>query len=108
MLLRDEPRYLRELEEYYFNDTNYKQVPDGTGGVNKRPDPAPALVPFLSQRGAAAVRRILVMMEPEIEDADFASLTPDELKLYFTLTARAEAPQVAPSIEATRLVFNPN
>jgi formylglycine-generating enzyme required for sulfatase activity len=109
LLLKDEPRYLRELEEYYFNDGVYKyqQESNSAGGVNKRPDPAPALVPFLSQRGAAAVRRILVMMGPEIEDADFSGLLPDELKLYFTLTARAEVPQAATAVETARLVFEP-
>jgi len=110
LLLKEEPRYLRELEEFYQNDANYKEEPDGQGGTKgKRPEPPPALVPFLSQRGIAAVRRILMMKHtPETQDAGFVGLSTDELKLYFTLTRSAEAPQAAPpASEAARLVFEP-
>lgn len=74
-----------------------------------RVEPPPALVPFLSQRGIAAVRRILTMKhKPETKDANFAGLSTDELKLYFTLTRSAEAPQATPPpAEAARLVFEP-
>lgn len=73
-----------------------------------RVEPPPALVPFLSQRGIAAVRRILMMKHKlETQDANFAGLPTDELKLYFTLTRSVEAPQAAPVVEAARLVFEP-
>lgn len=110
LLLKEEPRYLRELDEYYQNDLNYEEEPDGQGGtVTKRPDPPPTVVPFLSKRGIEAVRRILMMKhKPGTQDANFAGLPTDELKLYFTLTRSAESPQAMPPVsEAARLVFEP-
>ncbi len=118
LLLKDEPRYLRELEEYYRAETSQEKKGEMGEGRSKkgevadekaitRAEPAPALVPFLSRRGAAAVKRILTFHKPEVKDANFAGLPPDELRFYFTLTARAEAPQAAPEVEASRLVFEP-
>lgn len=117
LLLKDEPRYLRELEEYYLAETSQERrmeksdagAPQVAGEKTAaRVEPPPALVPFLSQRGIAAVRRILTMKhKPETKDANFAGLSIDELKLYFTLTRSAEAPQAAPPAEAARLVFEP-
>jgi formylglycine-generating enzyme required for sulfatase activity len=120
LLLKEEPRYLRDLEEYFRVESSQEQkmekgetgalpspkVGRGAGGEGKV-EPPPALVPFLSRRGAAAVRRILTIHKPETPDANFLGLPPDELKLYFTLTRRAEAPQPAPAPEAARLVFEP-
>jgi formylglycine-generating enzyme required for sulfatase activity len=54
----------------------------------------------------AAVRRVLTMHSPDLPEANFSGLPPDELRLYFTLTRRAEAPQVAPA-EAVRVPFEP-
>lgn len=135
LLLKEEPRYLRELEEYYRAESSQdkKIIEAEEGSVyekrglltigesqsiseNKqteeeknvpRAEPPPALVPFLSRKGIAAVRRILLLHRPKLQDANFAGLRSDELKLYFTLTARAEAPQTAPVVEAARLVFEP-
>jgi formylglycine-generating enzyme required for sulfatase activity len=113
LLLKDEPRYLRELEEYYRAESSEeRKMEKGESGIEKasvaaRLEPPPALVPFLSRRGASAVRRILTLHELEMKDANFVGLPPDELKLYFTLTARAEAPQAAPAVEAAQLVFEP-
>jgi len=45
--------------------------------------------------------------KPETQDANFAGLATDELKLYFTLTRSVEAPQAAPAVETARLVFEP-
>ncbi len=120
LLLKEEPRYLRDLEEYFRVESSQEQkmekgetgalpspkVGRGAGGEGKV-EPPPALVPFLSRRGAAAVRRILTIHKPEVPDANFLGLTPEELKLYFTLTRRAEAPQPAPAPEAARLLFEP-
>ena len=75
--------------------------------VSAKFEPPPALAPFLSRRGSNAVRRILTIHKPETPDANFIGLPPDELKLYFTLTRRAEAPQPTPPLEAARLVFEP-
>jgi formylglycine-generating enzyme required for sulfatase activity len=124
LLLKEEPRYLRELEEYYRFETRsqntYKSKADVPEKVlqeaaegkteiyiGEKKEPPPALLPFLSRRGAAAVRRILTIHKPDIPDANFIDLSPEELKLYFTLTRRAEAPQPTPPPEAARLVFEP-
>jgi len=110
LLLKEEPRYLRELEDYYrsevfvpYRDTKGKET--DLGEVQKA-EPPPALMPFLSRRGSAAVRRILTMHKLDVPDANFAGLPPDELRFYFTLTARAEAPVAAPAVEE-RLIFEP-
>lgn len=106
--MKEEPRYLRELEEYY-SDEYETPILDTEGKttdiviVNK-PEPPPVLVPFLSHRGAAAVRRILTLHKPETRDANFAGLPPDELKIYFTLTRRAEVPKITSF--GTPLVFS--
>ena len=143
LLLKEEPRYLRELEEYYrseLRESMSREIRELAGShpddfkklaaiarkvqnetqdaENKqetplelamKPEPPPALVPFLSQRGSAAVRRILTMRhKPETQDATFVGLSPDQLKVYFTLTRSAEAPQpMPPPAEVARLVFEP-
>jgi formylglycine-generating enzyme required for sulfatase activity len=115
LLLKDEPRYLRELEEYYRAESSQERPSDespspalGRGqGEGEKIEPPPALVPFLSRRGSAAVKRILTMHKLDMKDANFESLPIEDLKLYFTLTARAEAPQPTPDMEVARLVFEP-
>jgi len=126
LLLKDEPRYLSELEGYYRSEAQQpntyesmssvpqkvlKDAADGKTeiyiGDTTKVEPPPALVPFLSRRGSAAVRRILTLHESEMQDANFAGLSPEELRLYFTLTRRAEVPQPVPPNEAARLVFEP-
>jgi formylglycine-generating enzyme required for sulfatase activity len=117
-LLKDEPRYLRDLEEYYRAETltpslspkgrgeNVDEIssPSGRGQGEGKGEIPPALAPFLSRRGSTAVKRILTLHPLEMKDANFAGLPLDDLKFYFTLTARAEAP--APE-EAPPLVFEP-
>ncbi|MCL4270804.1 MAG: SUMF1/EgtB/PvdO family nonheme iron enzyme [Anaerolineales bacterium] len=110
LLLKDEPRYLRSLEDFFREEAiaDYKNQSMNTKEKSvERPEPAPALAPFLSRRGASAVRKILAPKEPEVEDADFTTLSPDELRLYFTLTARAEGPKIPSKTEAPHLVFEP-
>ncbi len=79
----------------------------GEGQAEGKTEPPPALVPFLSRRGSVAVKRILTLHKPEVKDANFAGLPIEDLKLYFTLTARAEAAQPTPDVEVARLVFEP-
>jgi len=135
LLLKEEPRYLRELEEYFRAEFSQERKMEEVGkesvyerrGIRRvgesssmsesgqseeeksvtRAEPPPALVPFLSRKGIAAVRRILMIHKMDTKDANFVGLHNDELKLYFTLTARAEAPQVVPPVESARLVFEP-
>jgi formylglycine-generating enzyme required for sulfatase activity len=110
-LLREEPRYLRELEEYY-RDEYATPILDTEGKETEfvnihKPDPPPALIPFLSQRGIAAVRRILMMHEPDLQDANFLGLSPEELKLYVTLTRRIETSQTSSTVEGVNLAVEP-
>jgi formylglycine-generating enzyme required for sulfatase activity len=139
LLLKHEPRYLRELEEYYQSEAGQSNSSEElkslspndainlAGDIEReierrkeqgesvktesslivRREPPPALMSFLSQRGSAAVRRILMLHKTEMQDANFAGLPPDELKLYFTLTRRAEAPRATSTVEAASLVFEP-
>jgi len=112
LLLKEEPRYMSIMERYFRSEEIATPLRDQDGKetefsqVNKV-EPPPSLVPFLSRRGAAAVRRILTMHESKTPDTNFANLSPEESKLYFTLTRRAEAPQPIPPSEAARLVFEP-
>ncbi len=79
LLLKDSPRYLRELEEYYRAETRQESRMRGkqrsfpakdrreeirAEREKAKVEPPPALVPFLSRRGSAAVRRILTMHTP--------------------------------------------
>ena len=123
LLLKDEPRYLRDLKEYYRTaPTERKRNPadlvDFAGGPADEEDsqskertpaqvePPPALMPFLSRRGSAAVKRILTMHKSNLKEANFTGLSPEELRLYFTLTARAETPVATPAVEE-HLIFEP-
>lgn len=100
LLLKDEPRYLREAEEYFraesLEEKKGQKEEMTAEKAAARVEPPPALAPFLSRRGAAAVRRILTLHMPGTPDANFAGLTPDELRLYFTLTRPIEAPLGTP------------
>lgn len=101
LLLKEEPRYLAELERYYRSETPEKESvsiyekrgirtvggspstsekEQGETQIAEKYEPPPALVPFLSRRGSAAVNRILTIHKLEIEDANFVGLPPDELK----------------------------
>lgn len=103
-LLKETPRYLRELEEYYRREPQEmdKRIAGGVPRIDFISDDEdqeappknelpPALASFVSR---AAIRHILTLHPPEISEANFSSLKPDELRLYFTLTRRAEAPKV--------------
>ncbi len=137
-LLKETPRYLRELEEYYRAENQKDEQQRFLDSWKGKPveellalsgelerererretlsekekiaeksipkvDLPPALSSFISRQ---AVRKILTLHPPELPDANFVELTPDELRLYFTLTRRAEAPQAVPADTAHR-VFEP-
>jgi formylglycine-generating enzyme required for sulfatase activity len=121
-LLKETPRYLRELEKYYRVDSiPVESLPNDILGriadgeftdeddfrkenlYKSQQEPPPALANFVSR---LAIRRILILHEPEFQEANFEDLKPDELRLYFTLTRRAEAPKVEP-LETPRQAFEP-
>lgn len=89
-IIRETPRLLRDLEDYLTSE--------GSG----KAEPPPVLAPFV---GRPAVRR-LFMLHPGPSKANFLSLTPEDLQLYFTLTRRTEA-STPPIAEQTRAVFEP-
>jgi formylglycine-generating enzyme required for sulfatase activity len=107
-VLKRTPRLLRELEDFYRAEATApeREARPSEGEpatVAQRAELPPALAPYVSR---AAVRRIFTMHSPETPEANFSGLPPDELRLYFTLTRRAEAPQVVPT-ELPREVFEP-
>jgi formylglycine-generating enzyme required for sulfatase activity len=116
-LLKETPRYLRELEDYYRAEAapaarelaeggpaSERPQPDAKRTQTARAEPPPALAPYLSRQ---AVRAVLTMHPPELAEANFSGLAPDELRLYFTLTRSAEAPQAEPPRAPERQAFEP-
>mgnify|MGYP000979676654 CR=1 FL=1 len=111
LLFKNEPRYLRELEEHYRNEFSKKFKTDKNDSViwksSMRNGTPPSLIPFLSRRGSQAVEKILTLHSMEVKDANFSGLPIDDLKLYFTLTARSETPRALFEIESNDLIFEP-
>jgi formylglycine-generating enzyme required for sulfatase activity len=107
-LLKRTPRLLRELEDYYRAEAVTPEREPGKSERElaaeiQRTEPPPALAAYANR---AELRRILTMHPPETRDVNFSGLSLDELRLYFTLTRRAEAPQVEPT-ELPRAAFEP-
>jgi formylglycine-generating enzyme required for sulfatase activity len=108
-LLKEEPRYLNELEKYYRGESTLslsevdKEYPTLTDDKKTRSELPPALISFI---GRQAIQKVLTLHSPDFPDANFSGLKPDELRLYFTLTRRAEAPKAEP-IETPRQAFEP-
>ena len=111
-LLREVPRYLRELEAYFWAEeerTAERAGPvmeaEAEGKEPETPTVPPPLAPFA---GRATLRRLLTLHPaegPESKDANFVDLTPEELRAYIYLTSRA-APQPTPK-EVVREAFEP-
>ncbi len=87
-VLKKTPRLLSDLEDYYRKESASRPEVRGLGEAEKIEAP-PALVPYIHR---TAVRRLLIMHPGDVQDSGFTGLLPDELRLYFTLTRRAEAP----------------
>jgi toxoflavin biosynthesis protein ToxD len=116
-LLKETPRYLRDLEEYYRSETQIAdesfsekiqmftgaELPRTHDDVLPKVELPPALINFISRN---TVRLILTLHAPDLPDANFVDLTPDELRTYFTLTRRVEAPQAEP-VQSVLQVFEP-
>jgi hypothetical protein len=107
-LIKEMPGYLRELEEYFraegTEDHLEGEIPETRQGTVVAEEavsiePPPALAIYVS---CQPVHKILTMHPPEMPDANFAGMAPDELRLYFTLTRSVEAPQVAPAKAASQ------
>jgi formylglycine-generating enzyme required for sulfatase activity len=111
-LLREVPRYLRELEAYFRAEeerTMERAAPvmeaEAEGEEREAPAVPPPLAPFIS---SASLRRLLTLRPPEwesYEEANFIDLTPEQLRAYIYLTSRA-APRPPPE-EVKREVFEP-
>lgn len=112
--VRDTPRWLGELETYYraeearagefgLRRDARKEAPGGEVATGEAVGPPPGLAGLVSN---AAARSVLTLHKAEVPDANFAELSPEELKLYFTLTRSAEAP-IPAAEEAQRGFFEP-
>ena len=103
-VLRETPRLLRDLEGYYRAEGYWLDLAEALAEApQEAPEPPPALAPYVSR---AAVRRLLTMHPVYMPEVNFGGLPPDELRLYFTLTRRAEAPRVSPA-ERRLAAFEP-
>ncbi len=110
-VLKETPRLLRDLEAHYRAEesrTGERGLAGAEAPGEERTraapaEPPPALAPFVSQ---AALRRVLLLHPPAMEDANFTELSPEALKVYFTLTRSTETPATAPT-EAPRAGFEP-
>ena len=110
-LLREVPRYLRELEACFRAEeerTVERAVPVTEAAVEGEEREAPAVPPPLAPfTGRAALRRLLTLHPaegPESEEANFMDLTPEELRAYIYLASRA-APE--PTREVKQEAFEP-
>ncbi len=109
-LMREVPRYLRELEAYFRAEEERaleRGVPVMEAEVEGERPEAPAVPPPLAPfTGRATLRRLLTLHPtegPESEEANFIDLTPEQLRAYIYLTSRA-APQPTPE-EVKREAF---
>lgn len=95
-LLEGTPRLLKELEEYFRRQPERGEMAalrDTAEDKERRTEegkttegPPPALVPYV---GSAALKTLLTMHDlksPQEDDVNFALLTPEQLRPYFTLT----------------------
>ena len=101
-VLRETPRYLRELEEYYMTEFIPPERRLALAGRERANLPS-ALLPFT---GRDAIRRILTLHSPTTPDANFSDLQSNEIRLYFTLTRRTETVTKF-NVNAPRLFFEP-
>lgn len=111
-LLEATPRLLRELEEYFRRQPERGELAalrDAAEGKERGAEegkgvegPPPALAPYV---GSAALKTLLTMHEVKSQnedDANFALLTPEQLRPYFTLTRTV---LVEPPVKEERLVL---
>ena len=95
-VLEATPRLLRELEEYFRRQPERGELAalrDAAEGKERRAEegktvegPPPTLAPYV---GSAALKTLLTMhalISEKDDDANFALLTPEQLRPYFTLT----------------------
>ncbi len=87
-VLRETPRLLRDLEDYYRKEA-LSPLEGEDRGEGGRLEPPPALAPYVHSN---AVRRLMTLHSSDMPEMNFTGLAPDELRLYFTLTRRAESP----------------
>jgi len=125
-LLKEQPGLLRDLENYYLTQseaTPEDQAKSSQAGKARKAGawgreslteqtklPQAAQRPELPEgltrliEGIPAVKRILAVKHNDPKDTSFGELSPADLRLYFTLTKRAEASQ---SSLNERLLFEP-
>jgi len=108
-LLKGQHSLLRDVEAYFRAETIARVEGMSNEKIEARELVAGVqfpteLITLLSR--TPAVRQILTLHPADLPEANFVDASYDELRLYFTLTRRAEAPQTAPP-EAARQAFEP-
>ncbi len=91
--LKNSPRFLSDLEKYY-RTTRSKGTPENKGlelSENKISSLPLVLATYI---GDTVLYRLFTMHKED--KLNFSSLTPEDLKSYFTLARQTEAPQVVP------------
>jgi len=110
-LLKANPSWLADLERHFRAEAERTPEAGKTRGEAEGLAGTPILTlpPALADFAArASLRALLTLHLPDLADANFDGLKPDELRLYFTLTRRTEAPEarLAPG-ESPRIRFEP-
>lgn len=103
LLIQDSPLRLKELEEYFRMKKGEAQPEEEPHPVGKEKEEGtetaglhPHLAPFKGYDSLGKLLTLHPVEGPESEDANFADLTPDEIRAYLTL-ARTVVAEVAPA-----------
>ena len=115
LVLKEEPRYLRELEKYYRAEAKPEMQKDPTEdaaeavekAARETPQVPKALENFISRAPLRSRDRRIMTQLLDDGEACFENLPNEELRIYFTLARSAEAPQTKESAVAERLLFEP-
>lgn len=105
--LKESPRFLRDLENYYTVD--FLPASQDNSQDNSQPDRKrkvelnPTVASFSTNE---AVHRILTLHPLNMPDVNFSDLTPNEIRSYFTLTRNVEMNKNI-SITHPRIFFEP-
>lgn len=106
-LLKVNPSQVRGLEEYYRSEFELpaKSRKAETESDKSKLELLPAIVPFVSIVG---IRKVLMIHEKSVPDANFINLDPQEILLYFTLTKGVETPQSGRVRKAAEEIEDPS
>jgi formylglycine-generating enzyme required for sulfatase activity len=98
-LLRQDPRYLRDLEAFFRTQAGAERRAGAEGEQPRLPE---ALQKF---SGRPELQRLLCLFEET--DARFDGLTPQDIRTNYVALTRQATPLEAPSVRTARLRFEP-